>query len=327
MQQVSGKARTRAGKFGQPGNWSVVGHEWAVAWLQCSLANNRVSHAYCITGPPHVGKTTLAKAFATALLCQAEPGQRPCGHCLACRKLATDNHPDLRLVEAAGTTIRIDQIRELRQEAVLSPVEGRYKVFILPEMERATAAAANALLKTLEEPPPHVVLLLTATRRDALLPTITSRCQMVNLRALPVTQVESALRDHWNATPERAALLARLSAGRLGQAVCILQDEHRLERRTAWLDDLVRLCRSGRAARLLYAEELARQREVIPEVLMLWSSWWRDLLLLQVGHSGEVTNIDRNDELEKMAQQLTPDQVRVAVQVVTATARYLEANV
>jgi len=158
--------------------WQVVGHEWAVELLKRSLTNGRVAHAYLLTGPPQIGKTTLALNFAQALNCQNPEG--PCGECLSCRKIAHGTHPDVRVIEGQGGTIKIDQIRALQRQAALSCTEGRWKVFILRQMERATTEAANCLLKTLEEPPAHVILVLTASEADALPPTIVSRCQVLN---------------------------------------------------------------------------------------------------------------------------------------------------
>ena len=116
-----------------------------------------------------------------------------------------------RLISAERNSIQIEQVRALQGDAALSPLEGRYRVFILREIERATPAAANALLKTLEEPPGHVVLVLTCVRRDLVLPTIVSRCQPLALRPLPIPQVEAALAERWQVPADRARLLARLS--------------------------------------------------------------------------------------------------------------------
>ncbi len=306
-------------------NWPVVGHEWAVELLQRALATGQLSHAYLLSGPPQVGKTTLARACAQALLCTAE--EPPCGQCTACRKVQQSTHPDLLIVVPQRANLLIDQVREVQRQAALSPMEARYKVFILRQIERATAPAANALLKTLEEPPPHVVLFLTLTQGEQTLPTVASRCQQLTLRPLPVAQVAQALQERWHVPLERAELLARLSQGRLGWAVMMLNDDTAWQQRAQRLDDLQDLSERNRVERMRYAERLSREKANAANVLHLWSSWWRDILLLQNGCREQVVNIDRLDLLQREARRYDGQQVRAFLEASAATARYLEQNV
>ena len=147
----------------------IVGHDWAVDILRAAIRHERVGHAYLITGPAQVGKTTLARTFAQALNCQAaDVAARPCGKCRPCQLIAADRHTDVRLLQPevgsrGNPIIKIDQIRTLQQELSLAAYEARWKVAILRQFEAANASAANAFLKTLEEPPRQVVLLMTAT--------------------------------------------------------------------------------------------------------------------------------------------------------------------
>jgi DNA polymerase-3 subunit delta' len=173
--------------------WQTIGHEWAVELLQQSLETDRVAHAYLLSGPPQIGKTRLALDLAQALNCeQPEP---PCGQCPACLKIERGTHPDVRVIEGegAGGSIKIAQVRQLQREAVLSPYEGRYRVFVLRRMDLATLEAANSLLKTLEEPPAQVVLILTAVQAEQLPSTVISRCQRLDLRPLSRHIVEASL--------------------------------------------------------------------------------------------------------------------------------------
>jgi DNA polymerase-3 subunit delta' len=206
--------------------------------------------------------------------------------------------------------LKIDQIRELQRSAALAPIESPYKIFILREIERANLPAANALLKTLEEPPTQVVLLLTSARPHALLPTIVSRCQLLALRPLPIDQVARALVERWDAGQEDADLLSRLSEGRLGWAVQRLQDGAARDERKRRLVDAQLLPQQSRLQRLSYAEALTRTPAAIHPTLVLWASWWRDLLLIQQGCSNHVSNVDRLAELEQQARSMDPLQVR-----------------
>ena len=304
--------------------WQVVGHEWAVELLERSLVSKRMAHAYLLLGLPQIGKTTLALNFAQALHCLDEG--KPCGQCRSCLKIAHGNHPDVRVIEAVSGTIKIDQMRDMQHEVALSPYEGRWKVYVIRQMERATTEAANCLLKTLEEPPAQVILLLTASGMDQLLPTIISRCQVLNLRPPSMPLVQKALVERWRVDPERARLLARLSGGRLGWAVRAFEDEAILRKREKRLDEMIELMGQGRVERLRYAQRLSSSPDDLREMLDLWLSWWRDLLLIKGDSSTEVTNVDREAALRSQARGYSLAQVRDFVQALQAAVWQLEHN-
>jgi DNA polymerase-3 subunit delta' len=304
--------------------WQVVGHEWAVELLERSRANGRVAHAYLLIGLPQIGKTTLALNFAQALHCLGEG--KPCGQCRSCLKIAHGNHPDVRVIEAVNGTIKIDQIRSMQREVALSPHEGRWKVYVIRQVERATIEAANCLLKTLEEPPAQVILMLTASDIDQLLPTIISRCQVLSLRPPSVLLVQKVLEGRWGVDPERAKLLARLSGGRLGWAVRASEGEAILRKRERRLDEMMELMGQGRVERLRYAQQLSRSPDGLREVLDLWLIWWRDLLLIKGGSSTEITNIDREATLRSQAQGYNLAQVRDFIEALRTAVWQLEHN-
>lgn len=305
--------------------WSIVGHEGFIEMWQRGIAQNRVAHACLLTGPPQIGKTTLAQTFAAALNCAAEAG--PCGQCLSCHKIAKANHPDVRIIESSGGSIKIDQIRQLQAGVALSAHESSWKVYIVRNVDQATPEAANCLLKTLEEPPPRVVLLLTTSSSSALLPTIVSRCQVLPLRPLTTETVRNTLTERCQIDPERAHLLARLAAGRIGWAIDAAEDSRLLEKRSQAIADLLRVAETHRVERMQYAETLSKQSDDRHWVLDVWKTWWRDLLLIKSGVGGMTVNVDQADTLRMCAKRYEVRQIRDFLAHLLSTAYRLEQDV
>ena len=346
----------------QTERWSIFGHRWAVDLLQrtlfgqiealvdadlsvgggaASVANDMPRgprHAYLLTGPRHVGKTTLAMAFARALLCTAPPHEAPCGHCRSCRLVEHGNHPDIRFIQPVDKDgqvdrnnglLRADQASELVREVAMRPLEGDYKVYILQDMHTANDSFSNKVLKTLEEPPPHVVLCLTADDRSNLLATIVSRCQVLALRPLDRQTVQAALLSRWQMDEAQADLLSRLAGGRLGWAVQEATSQSFLTERGASLDRLFHLITASRIERLVFAEALTGRRgeENIFHLLELWTVWWRDVMLVQTGCVDACTNVDRLGELTQMAERIQPAAVRSYLELLRRIDGYLHHTV
>jgi DNA polymerase-3 subunit delta' len=306
--------------------WQIIGHNWAVTLLQRGLETGRVAHATLLCGPPQVGKTRLALTLAQALNC-GEPG-RPCGQCASCRKVEKDTHPDVRLIEGegAGGGFKIDQIRDVKRESVLSPYEGPYRIFVLRRIDLASIEAANSLLKLLEEPPDPVVLVLTAVQGDRLPATVVSRCQRLDLRPVARGVIEAALREKGVPAP-KAQLLARLSGGRVGWALDVSRDEHLLQQRQEDLDQLQRVLSSGLVDRLDYAWQASRDVAASRATIELWTTWWRDLLLLHQHGEDHVVNVDRGEELGRLSGQSNPFQIQRVLSALQDTVAQLDAYV
>ena len=288
-------------------DWNLLGHDWAIELLQAHMGQNEVRHAYLFCGAPGIGRRTLALRFVQALNCPSPPQPGvPCRSCLTCRQIEDMHYSDLLVVQAdqEGGTLKVDQIRELQRSLALAPYQGTYKVALLLRFEEAHASAMNALLKTLEEPAPQVVILLTADSPENLLPTIVSRCEVLRLRPLSIEQVSQGLQDGSGLPVEQARLLAHLSGGRPGLAFRFVQQPERLEQRAGWLNDLERLLPAHLVERFNEAESLAKDKENLRRILLVWLSFWRDVTLKSAGASAPITNLDRLEEISALGDRL-----------------------
>lgn len=260
------------------------------------LKSSRLPQALLLAGPPGAGKGALARRLAQGLLCSG-PNQQgeACGHCPSCTKFSAETHPDFHWVAPAGASISVEQIRGLREQLWSRPTEGQVRVAVIEQAEMMTPSAANALLKTLEEPPAYAYLFLLSPRVGRLLPTVVSRCQVRNLPPPPLAAEAARLAAH----PELAAL-----RGLLGSLV-------RLDDETA----------------LATAEAWEKEKETLPERLELLEIWLRDALVWgQVAEpqllyfQGEVAFVSQ------LAEQLRPPQLLQMIELVRETQRRLERH-
>ncbi len=317
--------------------WQVIGQERAVSLLQRSLESGSLAHAYLLVGPAHVGKMTLALSLAQALNC--EKPDSPCGQCVSCQKIAAAKHADVQIIglsqgDAAETKSRvevgIERVRQLQHSASLPPFEGKQRVFIIDGAEFLSIEAANCLLKTLEEPGDKVVFILLTTNEQLLPATVVSRCQRVELFPLAATEIEEALKSRWNVEAPKARLLARLSHGCLGWAVAATGDDSLLQQRAESLDEMLVVIKADYEARFTYAVQMVAQfsqnRALVQEKLNLWLGWWRDLLLVKLGDSDDITSVDRLAILNDMARGYDVAQIRAFIDSLRAAGVQLRQN-
>lgn len=321
--------------------WSIIGHERAVAVLERSLTEGRLAHAYLITGPADVGKRRLALDLAKAVNCTGSPA--PCSGCRACRRIEAGRHSDVEVIGVGGLCdqadhdhardgskdIKICQIRRIERVIALRPFEGRTRVIVIDPASALNAFAADALLKTLEEPPAQVLLLLLAADAAELPETVVSRARRIALGPVPLARIREELARQ-RVEPAHADLLARLSGGRIGWALRHGSDGNLLREREQRLQQLEALLGSSAAERMKLAGQLAARftaaREEVFAQLDLWLGWGRDLLLVAEGCNDLVANCDRLSSLRAVARLMSPGEIVQALNALRACRRQLGDN-
>jgi len=306
---------------------ALVGQEGAATALRRALARDRVAHAYAFLGPAGVGRRLAALALGQSLLCR----DGGCGGCSACRRVAAGQHPDCRVITATppaenprGTpAIRIEDIRAVEHGAALTAHEGPYKIFVLDEADRMTAEAAQALLKTLEEPPLRTVLILILANPRALPPTVLSRCQHIRFRPLAEPEIARLLEER-GVEPALARRQARVSGGQVGLA--LTADLTSLDARETAALALLRTPRARQPGRLDEAN-LDRDRGTVAGYLEVYLRFCRDALCLQSGADPSLLFDPDRGELAEVAAG-TPRVALIAALDVLREARVaLDGNV
>lgn len=221
---------------------NILGQPQVREFLRASVASERVTHAYLFTGPAGSNKTMAAYALAQALLCPKGPhGPRggECGACDICRRVKRKKHPDVRYFapEGAGGYL-VDQIRDIAADTVLAPIQADRKIYILDRVDLLGVQAANAFLKTLEEPPSDVVLILLGRTRESVLPTILSRCQVVPFRHIPASEAAGILAQNTGASREKARIAIEACDGSITRGIEFLKSNERLAFRARVLEAL-----------------------------------------------------------------------------------------
>lgn len=312
--------------------WNYYGNEGAAALLRSHIVNGSMRQAYLFSGPYGVGRRTLALRFAQAVNCQNPPQVGDfCGTCRSCKLFDAMTHPDLDIVvaEQKGDTLRVEQIRELQHRLSLAPYEGRYRIALIMRFEEANLNAQNALLKTLEEPPQRAILLITAEDSESLLPTIVSRCENIHLRPLAAESLARILIVEKGIESALAAQIARLSAGRVGVALRLLQDPELRHQSTQIIQQHLHLLSSSYLDRFALAERLAKttQKAEIVSQLQYWLAFWRDVNLYSYGEQDHLTYCNFGEQIAAITNQTTLKECLQVLKLLQRTLEILQGNV
>jgi DNA polymerase-3 subunit delta' len=299
----------------------IRGQDSALSFLKASLKNNRLSHAYIFCGPEGSGKFLAALNFAKAIMCQNALSCEPCDKCPSCKKIDAKSHPDLFVLrpEKEGGSVKIDDIRQLIKDIYLKPFEAKKKIYIIDEAQSMKHEAANALLKTLEEPPTDSTLILITDNLKSLFHTIVSRSQVVRFYPLKADVIKDILIKEHALEEYKAHVLSKLASGRLGEAVKY-KDDNLFQNRSLIINKV-----SKRSLSELSFDELPKQDLKLCLNIML--TWFRDILSAKAGvDDSMLVNIDKKDMISSEAGKLSFEYLEDIINNIILTLGYLDQN-
>ncbi len=297
---------------------ALIGNARLKENLTGSLARGRISHFYLISGPEGSGKHTLAALLAAAILCKS--GDRPCGHCGPCRKLAENNHPDFITVEdPEHKNVAVKIVRQFREDVFIRPNESEYKIYFLPQ--DLGIEGQNALLKILEEPPKYGVFILLTDNPEKLLPTVRSRCTELAMQSVPEAILRKELqREFPDASAEDIAGAVQRSGGWLGQARELLRSGENIPPQTlSFVNSLTTRSTLELVQTLAPMEKWKRD-----QVLELVKSWLQLIEGALACRAGMATSSPLERQL---AASCTSQELMAALRTLKKAQEYLQSNV
>jgi len=259
----------------------IIGHEHITRHLKEAINNHKVSHAYIFNGAKGTGKAILAGAFAKALQCEDNDGDS-CGTCHSCLQAESGNQPDIKwITHDKPAAISVDDIRvQVNNDIAIKPYSSSYKIYIIPDAQKMTTQAQNALLKTIEEPPEYAILLLLTSDVNILLPTILSRCVILNIKAVDTDVITGYLIKNYGIPDYKAKILASFSQGNVGKAIkmAVSVDFQ------AMYDEILRLLRHIDSMDMNEIVDAIKKMEAykmdIDDVIDMMMLWYRDVMVL-----------------------------------------------
>ncbi|MBD5476626.1 MAG: DNA polymerase III subunit [Lachnospiraceae bacterium] len=307
----------------------IIGQEQLKEHLQNAIATNKVSHAYIINGERSSGKEFIARVFAMALQCE-KSGVEPCGECHSCKQALSNNQPDIVYVShEKPNTIGVEDIRsQINGDIGIKPYSSPRKIYIMNEGEKMTVQAQNALLKTLEEPPEYAVILILTTHVEALLPTILSRCVVLNMKPVSDMLVKKYLMEELAVPDYKANICVAFARGNIGKAKLLASSEE-FEKVKDEAITLVKYINDMEVNEIVKAiKKITEYKFDVNDYLDILSAWYRDVLLFKA--TKDVNSLIFKEEIQqimRVSDRSTYEGIETIVNALQQAKRRLEANV
>ncbi len=312
-----------------PGFQDIIGQDQIKEHLQNAIKLQKVSHAYILHGERASGKEFIATVFSMALNCESKE-EKPCLTCHSCKQAMTLNQPDIiRITHEKPASIGVDDIRsQINGDMGIKPYSSPYKIYIIQEAEKMTVQAQNALLKTLEEPPAYGVILLLVNNINSLLPTILSRCVVLDMKPVKDSLVMKYLMEEMQIPDYKAKVCTAFARGNIGKAKALASsDEFDHIREEAV--NLLKYVTDMEISDIVFAiKKIQEYKFDISDYLDILAVWYRDVLLFKA--TNDVNHLIFKEEIQyirKVADRCTYEGIEVIIQALQKAKNRLQANV
>lgn len=307
----------------------IIGQEQLKEHLQNAIRSRKVSHAYILNGEKSSGKEFIARIFAMSLQCEKKEVE-PCQVCHSCLQALSGNHPDIIYVtHEKPNTISVDDIRtQINSDIAIKPYSSEYKIYIINEAEKMNAQAQNALLKTLEEPPSYGVILLLTSNLDALLPTILSRCVVLNMKPVADEQVKKYLMEQLKVPDYKAEVCTAFARGNIGKAKALAASEDFEKVKTEVLSLLKYIQEMELYEMIAAVKKITEYKPDINDYLDIMMIWYRDVLLFKA--TKDMSHVIFREEvssLQKVADRTSYEGIERVIHALEQAKNRLNANV
>lgn len=307
----------------------IIGQEQIRKHLQTALSLRKISHAYIINGERNSGKEFIARIFAMALQCE-RGGEEPCQECHSCKQALSGNHPDIiRLVHEKPNTISVEDIRtQINQDMGIKPYQGPYKVYLISEGEKMTVQAQNALLKTLEEPPEYGVILILTSSVESLLPTILSRCVVLNMRPVRDDLVKKYLMETLQIPDYKAEVCTAFARGNIGRAKLLASSEE-FDRVKEEAVTLLKYINEMEISEIVAAiKKITEFQFDVTDYLDILSIWYRDVLMFKaMNDANHLIFREEIQYIKKVADRSSYEGIEKVLDALDKAKSRLAANV
>ena len=308
----------------------IVGQEQLKEHLYNALTTNKISHAYIIKGERTSGKELIAKIFAMALQCENSKGIEPCHECHSCKQALSGNHPDIVFItHEKPNTISVDDIRsQINGDIAIKPYSGPKKIYIMNEGEKMTVQAQNALLKTLEEPPEYAVILILTTNVNSLLPTILSRCVLLNMKPVRDEQIKKFLMENMEIPSYKADICTAFARGNVGKARMLANSEE-FDKVKEEAITLLKYIGEMEINEIVAAiKKINEYKFDVNDYLDILSIWYRDVLMFKATHdANDLIFREEIQYIRKVADKSTYEGIERIIDALDKSKQRLSANV
>lgn len=307
----------------------IIGQEQLKEHLQTAIRMNKVSHAYIINGERSSGKEFIAQVFAMALQCE-KGGEEPCQECHSCKQALSHNQPDIiRITHEKPNTVGVEDIRaQINNDIAIKPYSSPRKIYIMNEAEKMTVQAQNALLKTLEEPPEYAVILLLTTNADALLPTILSRCVVLNMKPVADELVKKYLMEELQIPDYKAKICVAFARGNIGKAKMLASSEEFDNIREEAVTLLKYIDEMEISEITAAIKKILEYKIDVNDYLDILAVWYRDVLLFKA--TNDVNHLIFKEEIQyirKVANRSAYEGIEKIIDAMEKAKNRLNANV